>query len=320
MIGIFNNYISNTLTHGPPSRPAGTPAIYLWLVAVAFADLRFAHLARNTSDDRYSHVSREQQSHHARTGASGHIGRDPHEQATREAPSSSVKYVLPRHIRRASRGPRADLLGADAKVTKRPLLRPAIPSPYAGAQEAKVVYVSARTPFLGAVKRVEKLLHLADKRLVQSATTIAKQGRGKRKRHFSASGEDQILDIATEVERQKAQKRRKTDGEAGRTDEDEVNAGEEVSIKGTGRAIAKALEMALWFQQRDDQYRVRVTTGTVTAIDDIEVEEPSTPEKQGEEVADGEQDGPSEARREVEELPESRMRYTSVLEVAVSLR
>ncbi|KAK3069904.1 hypothetical protein LTR53_011391, partial [Teratosphaeriaceae sp. CCFEE 6253] len=97
-----------------------------------------------------------------------------------------------------------------AKVTKRPLLHPAIASPYASASQPKVVYISARTPFLSAVKRVEKLLRLSDKRLVQSATTLAKQkGTQGRKRKRGAEGtEDEVLDIAREVEKQKGKKRR----------------------------------------------------------------------------------------------------------------
>ena len=42
---------------------------------------------------------------------------------------------------------------ADATVTKRPLLRPVIASPYAGACQPKIIYVSAKTPFMSAIKR-----------------------------------------------------------------------------------------------------------------------------------------------------------------------
>ncbi|TKA78249.1 hypothetical protein B0A55_04778 [Friedmanniomyces simplex] len=162
-------------------------------------------------------------------------------------------------------------LPQNATVTKRPLLRPAIASPYAGANQPKVVYVSARTRFLSAVKRVEKLLHLSDKRLVQSATTLAKQkGYQNRKRKRGPDGEDEVLEIAKEVEKQKS-KRRKTGGVAGGGGEEGGDAvDEEVLIKGTGKAISKVLEMGVWFQQRPE-YVVRLRTGSVAAIDDIEI-------------------------------------------------
>ena len=206
-------------------------------------------------------------------------------------------------------------------MIKRPLLRPAIPSPYAGAQQQKVVYISTKTAFLGAVKRVEKLLHLSDKRLVQSATTIVKHANGKRKRNTPAGGRDDILEAATEVERQKAKRRRKAGDTKAHGDDEDAVAGEEVVIKGTGRAIAKVLEMALWFQQRDDWYSVRMTTGTVRTVDDIEVEEPAMPVEEEREYVHGEVASPSknEVKREDSQVPVSRSRFTSVLEVAVSM-
>lgn len=234
-----------------------------------------------------------------------------------------------------------------AKVHKRPLHHPAIPSPYAGASQQKVIYVSARTPFLSAIKRVEKLLHLSDKRLVQSATTLAKQ-QGGRKRKRSAGDGDEILDIAREVERLKGAggKRRQTD--AGRVqlaaDEEGAAVGEEVLLKGTGKAIARVMEMGVWFQQREE-YSVRLRTGTVGAIDDIEVAEdegdnepaseggaPESEDMDVDETRDGAEGVPLPLRKtegsgrqdsmgqNTEAIPETRIRYTSMLEVAVSLR
>ena len=131
------------------------------------------------------------------------------------------------------------------------------------------MYVSAKTPFLSAVKRIEKLLHLADKRLVQSATTSAEAEKGhaygKRKR---GGEEDEILDIAETVEHLK--KKGRKDG----TVKDEGSeGGEEVVLRATGKAIQKCLELGLWFQQREE-YAVRLVTGSVGAIDDIAVENP----------------------------------------------
>ena len=214
------------------------------------------------------------------------------------------------------------------------------------------------------MKRAEKLLHLADKRLVQSATTLAKQNRGtaatpgKRKRgglsSNRAAGEDEILDIAQEVERQKSEKGVRNE------------ANEEVVLKGTGKAINKVLELALWFQQREDTYKVQLRTGSVSAIDDITVDESAkdnemelfTEETPGVEEDDTEieidtkdrdredvdtdelemkakgiglkedtlQQGKSVSQKKAkpstlltEPVPETRVRRASVLEVAVSL-
>lgn len=259
----------------------------------------------------------------------------------------------------------------DAKVEKRPLLRPAIPSPYAGSSQQKIVYISSKTPFLSAVKRVEKLLNLADKRLVQSATTNAKQGDGSRGKRKRGADGDEILEIAEEVERMKGKKRRKV-GDGGATGEDgggygDGSKGEEVVMKGTGKAIHRVLELALWFQQRDEEYVVRLRTGSIGAIDDVSVEEDGASmgehvigdvgsedvvagaeEDGGVEVDmeegqqpqaetlpdgirqgdDGMEGGKKERRKRkrgkgalaADDVPETRVRYASVLEAAVSLR
>ena len=239
----------------------------------------------------------------------------------------------------------------DTHIEKRPLFRPPISSPYSGSQQKKTIYISSKTPFLSAVKGAEKLLHLSDKRLVQSATTLAKQnhskGRGKRKR--GGGDEDEILEIAEAVERQK---RRKNGGEGG----------EEVVLKGTGKAIQKVMELGLWFQQREE-YAVRLRTGSVAAIDDLTVDEDPDPSAAQEDEGDksgsaegnddtkpGAEDNKDEGMefdatraeeakggstgdiaavpeksnavqvKESEPVPETRIRYTSSLEVAVSLR
>lgn len=66
---------------------------------------------------------------------------------------------------------------------------------------------------------------------------------------------------------------------------------EEVTVKATGRAIERALNIALWFQKQDD-CRVVLRTGEVGAVDDIEID--------GEESA--------------------RVRRAPVLEVGITLR
>ncbi|WPH01723.1 Hypothetical protein R9X50_00457500 [Acrodontium crateriforme] len=219
------------------------------------------------------------------------------------------------------------------RVTKRPLHRPAIPSPYTNSAQPKVVYVSASTPFLSAVKRVEKLLQRADKRLVQAATTRAKQNdpRG-RKRRGGDHDEDEVLGIAEEVERLKNDgKRQRRQGKSGLGEEEANAAGEEILIKGTGKAIAKVLDLASWFQQRGDRYTVRLRTGSVGAVDDIsagdqaDVAVPLAEDMDVDHVANGQEKKSAEGLEEQREnesqtLPETRIRQTSVLEVAIELK
>jgi ribonuclease P/MRP protein subunit POP7 len=207
----------------------------------------------------------------------------------------------------------------DASITKRPLLRPAIASPYASSSAQKVVYVSARTPFMSAIKRVEKLLRLADKRDVQTATTHAQKNKRKRRRD-GEGGEDEVMAVARGVEKEKDRKR-----QAGGV------SGEEVLVKGTGKAISKAMEVGAWFLQRDTEFVVRIKTGSVGAVDDVEVPEAEAEAEDGGEKMDVDQAQPgaeggdialnSKGKdKEVEAVSGARVRYLSVLEVAVSLR
>lgn len=84
---------------------------------------------------------------------------------------------------------------------------------------------------------------------------------------------------------------------------------EEVILKATGRAIQNVLGLALFFQGQDD-CRVRLRTGTVGVIDDIV--ESGMPK--GPEIEEGVDE------EEEEELPESRVRKASFVEVAITLR
>lgn len=214
----------------------------------------------------------------------------------------------------------------DFKISKRPLHRPAIPSPHNSKDQQKVIYISTKTPFLSAVKRAEKILHLSEKRLEQSATTLTNNKKDS-KRQKNRVEEDEILEIAKAVEAEK--KKRNLSGQT---------SGEEVVLKGTGKAIQKVMHLALWFQQRGE-YIVRLRTRSVGAIDDIvggeeedanEVRDQKavagSRDEHGDEasamdvdVADSSKDKRPPAEKS-EELPETRVRYTSVLEVTVSLR
>lgn len=71
---------------------------------------------------------------------------------------------------------------------------------------------------------------------------------------------------------------------------------EEVTVKGTGKAIEKVLRLAMYFQGQDD-VTVKLRTTSVGAIDDVVSK-------------DGDEDV----------VEESRIRRTSCLEVAINLR
>lgn len=75
---------------------------------------------------------------------------------------------------------------------------------------------------------------------------------------------------------------------------------EKVIVKATGKAVDKALQLALFLQKQSD-LSVEIKTGSVAAIDDI--------------VHNDDEEHEDEAG----ELPESRIRYTSTIEVAVNL-
>lgn len=138
---------------------------------------------------------------------------------------------------------------------------------------------------------------------MQSATTnVAKNKKRKR----GAGGGDEILEIAKEVERVK-----KTGTGTGKA---AGGSGEEVVLKGTGRAVERVLELALFLQGKE-VYDVKLRTGSVKAVDDITVTDTGQDE-------DGAGAGGDEAeeKKADPEVPETRVRYTSVLEVHVRLR
>ena len=162
------------------------------------------------------------------------------------------------------------------------------------------------------------------------------------------------MGIAEEVERRKARRKNSAGGKDG-----EGGGGEAVVLKATGKAITKVMELGLWFQQREDVYAVRMRTGSVGAIDDITMDEDGDGDGDGDgegklddgvvdatvgagdEVGEGNDvDGVQAERRGGEDValqtarkrktrlkvkadeavPETRIRYTSVLEVHVSLK
>lgn len=196
----------------------------------------------------------------------------------------------------------------DAKVEKRPIPHAPVASPYAGASVPKVVYVSRTTPFMSAVKRIQKLLLHAEKRATANINL-----------EDTRKSDKQILEDLSKV----SEKR------------------EEVFVKATGRAIEKALNVAKWFEEKQAEYTVNVKTGSVLVVDDIvEDEEKKEKEEQKrqrqeeqtsttQENATSKPESKSVAKKRKRqaiteendtELPESRTRWIKMVEVAVSLK
>ena len=80
------------------------------------------------------------------------------------------------------------------------------------------------------------------------------------------------------------------------------NEGEEILLRATGKAIDKTMGLALFFSNQNDT-TVRIGTGTVSVVDDIVEKE----EQAEDPMAVDEQD----------EIPETQIRRTSMLEVGI---
>jgi ribonuclease P/MRP protein subunit POP7 len=162
------------------------------------------------------------------------------------------------------------------------------------------------------VKRIRKLLSEISNRAAQSSSALSKlKPRGR-------------LD-PKDVERAIA-----SESGAGKGKEGGVG-GEEVFVKGTGRAIERALAIGVRFQREAD-CRVRVELGSVRAIDDIEAEADVEGEEDdggGEAAERMDVDGGDEQQKKRkkkkralrdEDIPETRIRSMSAVTVAISLR
>ena len=177
---------------------------------------------------------------------------------------------------------------------------------------------------MSAVKRALKLLRQAEKRALD------------------ASGATK----ATADRRNPASGMGNTDNNKGKD-----RGGEEVFVKATGRAIEKALSVGRWFERDEEKFCVRVSTGSVLAVDDVEedeelkkrvVEEGGKVQKpegesQGEDGATSSaplsasstpsvSKSASRKRKRAacaaaeSKLPETRTRWVNMVEIAVSLK
>jgi ribonuclease P/MRP protein subunit POP7 len=141
------------------------------------------------------------------------------------------------------------------------------------------------------------------------------RGKGSRggktgKRKFgdddAGGGGDNIEVLAEAVEERKVKRQRLTGPGSGVVcDGGGGGAGEEVIFTGTGRAIARVMELGSWFQQRGNVYNVRLETGTVRGIDDVLVlgkgmveEGEQKDEEGGEKMVIDDEDGHGEEEEE----------------------
>ena len=136
-------------------------------------------------------------------------------------------------------------LPPNATIQRRPIIHAPIASPFAGRGVQKVVYISSKTPFMSAVKRAKRLLHEIEKRAMQDVKLI---GRGER------AGMQRLAESRERLAKE----------------------GEEVLVKASGRAMAKALRVGEWFRTKETEMecKVEVRTGSVSVVDDVvELEE-----------------------------------------------
>lgn len=173
------------------------------------------------------------------------------------------------------------MLSIGSKIRTRPITHPPIPSPYTGADQPKVIYVSAKSSFIGVVKRVENIFKKIHKQNMAQIDLIEGKGTDKQKLESLASA----AAVAVEAETPQA-----------------------VFLKATNMAIDKALGIALYLKEQGD-FVVQLRTDTVAVVDDIiYAAVPKDVAESGDKVKDE------------EEEPKSRVRYLSVLEVALTMK
>ncbi|TAQ91320.1 hypothetical protein B7494_g327 [Chlorociboria aeruginascens] len=124
-------------------------------------------------------------------------------------------------------------LGPNQRIQKRPLMHPPITSLNASKDTPHIIYVSAASPFIAVVKRVQKAVEKMEKRTVE-------------------------VSIANGALKEEAKGKSMQKGEGGGG----------VLLKGTGRAIEKVLKIALWFQGQE-KFDVKLRMSDVGTVDDV---------------------------------------------------
>ncbi|CAN8100508.1 unnamed protein product [Discula destructiva] len=164
----------------------------------------------------------------------------------------------------------------NSKVHKRPINRQTLGNIAAANSPAnpksRIIYVGTKSPFMGIVSKVRKALENGPTGLHANDST---------------KGLPLVARIAA----------LQTSSSS-----DAASTGYEVLVRGSGRAMAKTLELAAWFQRQPDCH-TSLRTLTLEAVDDVVVDE------------DGAEDEGGFAAE-----AENRVRGVSCLELGVCLR
>lgn len=151
---------------------------------------------------------------------------------------------------------------------------------------------------------MRRLLAETDKRAKQSLAATSRGGRGRGGGGGRSNGgyiEANGKLNAGAVEKGIVDGVREADGRIG-VGVGGSKGGEQVFLKATGRAIARALEVGVYFQG-EGEYRVSVELGSVRAVDDIEITSPV-----GQQADDADDD-----------VPETRIRTLSSVTVGIGM-
>ncbi|RKF58713.1 putative alba domain containing protein [Erysiphe neolycopersici] len=174
--------------------------------------------------------------------------------------------IEPCEISTEPRSKKLPRLSPGFKISKRPLLHPAITSRNTSSPTSpQIIYISSKSSFIGTIKRVRVLLD----RIRSRSFGGSGGGGGKYPRKdnlssllpLSQNDNDNIntndvllttLSKAIQEEERKGNKIRN----------------EEVRLKASGKAIEKGLRLAAWWSSQSD-VKVQLRTGSTGAIDDI---------------------------------------------------
>lgn len=194
---------------------------------------------------------------------------------------------------------------------------------------------------MSAVKRVQKILRVAEKRAIEGCTAAARNNRKGKGKGKGGGRTTTAADMVRIKEKLKEEK---------------------VYVRATGRAMERALQLGKWFEERgkggdgngdgskgDEEYEVSVKTGSVCVVDDIVPVE----KEDGEDGEEGDKDigdamdassadggktetveSKNQRRRRRKRLrrlqaqrallengvPESRTRWVKMVEVAINLK
>lgn len=160
----------------------------------------------------------------------------------------------------------------DSKIHKRPINRGRVHNRGGPPLSPKqpIIYVGTKSPFMAIVNKVR---HALD--------------------HSPASRSTKGLPLAARMAALNSSSTKGTEGEG---------EGDEILVRGTGRAIATTLRVAAWFGRQND-CRISVRTMSIEAVDDVVNDEDGAEEEGGFAAEEG-----------------TRARWVSCLEIGVSMR